>query len=111
MAKQGRGLSHYGLQSYTITQPKYGYKVEYNGIELLCPYSKIWVPYSKQKMMPMLLARNNNLSGLKDEEKEEREKMQEEWVSMQMQNLKEKLELLVGDSLMKLWPYFASEEA
>lgn len=68
MAKKGRGLTHYGLQDYAVTQPKFLYKIDYYGTELLCPYSNTWIPYSKQKTKQMLLAHDNNLCELKKEE-------------------------------------------
>lgn len=65
MAKLGRGITHYCLQDYAATWPKFAYKVDYHGTELLCPHTNKWIPFSKEKIRPMLQAKNNNLTGLK----------------------------------------------
>ena len=64
MKRNGRGLTHYGLQEFSANWKKFHYKVDQFGTELLCPRSLKWVPFHKKKMIPMLLERNNNLSGV-----------------------------------------------
>ncbi len=52
MASLGRGITHYALQDYAATWPKFAYKVDYAGTELLCPFSNTWVPFSKKETRP-----------------------------------------------------------
>ena len=79
MNKKGRGLTHYCLQDYSALIPKFAYKVDYLGTELLCPHSSKWIPFSKEKTRAMLLARDNNLGGLKKAEIEENQEMGGNW--------------------------------
>ena len=73
--------------------PKFAYKVDYLGTELLCPHSYKWIPFSKEKTRAMLLARDNNLGGLKKAEMEENQEMGEKWALSTIEDLKEKAEL------------------
>lgn len=78
---------------------------------MLCPHSNKWIPFTKEKTRPKLLAHDSNLAGLTKEEMEENDTMLKEWAELEVEELKEKAELLVGLNLLKLWPELASPES